>query len=73
MAVKDDKPAREMSLDEWCAELPHSHRVNRELMELKDLLSRARHNVEHSARHAAGGKSRELLEQIDRALGKRVP
>jgi hypothetical protein len=35
-----------------------------------DLLLRARRNVEHSASHAAGAASRELLKEIDEALAK---
>lgn len=35
-----------------------------------ELLALARRNVEHSASHAAGGKSRELLAEIDTFLAR---
>lgn len=40
---------------------------------LEGLLTRARRNVEHSASHAAGAISRELLTEIDRALNREGP
>lgn len=37
---KEDKPKREMTLEEYCAEVPDCHLINRELKTLKDEVER---------------------------------